>query len=120
QNLTQLRPSSCGAQLPNRFTPIFANSVPNATSYEFEVTDTVTEEVETIIRDVRNFHLGLLEMEIAFNRVYAIRVRVVVDDQQMNYGTVCTVTTPMDPNAISRGNAMLDNSFKTYPNPFST
>jgi hypothetical protein len=118
-NQTQLRGSSCGAMLPNRFTPIYANTVVDATSYEFEVTDLTTQTTETIIRQVRVFHLGLLNMEINFDRVFSVRVRAIINGQTMPYGNACTVTTPVNPNQLMR-NSLEESqlSMSNYPNPF--
>jgi hypothetical protein len=117
---TQLRPSSCGVMLANMNSPIYANNVANATQFEFEVYNPISDDVETIIRNIRIFSLGMLEMDITPGTTYEVRVRAMVNGNFMPYGSICTVTTPgATEDIVSKtSETNLAWEVKSYPNPF--
>ena len=114
---TALLPAICSTTLSALNTKIGATPVYNATGYRFEIT---ANNVTTIYDSaVYNFKLSQTAVNVSYNTVYAIRVAALINGVYGNFGTSCTVTTPADPNIITRLKAK---SFEVsaYPNPFDT
>ena len=114
---TALLPAICGTTLSALNTKIGATLVYNATGYRFEIT---ANSVTTIYDSaVYNFKLSQTAVNVSYNTVYDIRVAALINGVYGNFGTSCTVTTPADPNIITRLKAK---SFEVaaYPNPFES
>lgn len=91
---SQVQPSQCGSTLLNIGGIIGAVSVPGATGYRFEVTNTTTNDVQTIDRGVPNFKLNQLA-QYDYSTTYSIRVEVQMNNVWVGYyGIACNVSTP--------------------------
>jgi hypothetical protein len=92
--VTVVQPSQCGITLAAIDSYVFANLVPSVQGYRFRVTNTSTNEVQTIDRVLRVFRITQLP-NYAFNTEYSVEVSVRINNVwQPFYGTPCTVTTP--------------------------
>ena len=119
--VTSVRDSQCGTTLAANTTPIYANSVFGAMGYRFEITNTSTNEVEVIDREVSIVNLGFLENIVTSGTTYSIRVSALVGTSYIPYGPACTVTTPGVQAPVARVNAASNGVHQviTYPNPFT-
>ncbi|RYZ56490.1 MAG: T9SS type A sorting domain-containing protein [Sphingobacteriales bacterium] len=77
---------------------IYANIVPYAAGYRFQIRDMVTNQIQTIDRSTREFRMNLLT-DIKYNRNYEVSVAVRnTDGTYLPYNTVgCVVKTPVFP-----------------------
>jgi hypothetical protein len=113
--VTNLVSSQCGITVSSRWTTLYANQVPGAQGYRFEVSDGVTTRF--VDRAVSNFALGQVSGGVSANTVYTIRVAVLYNSVYGAFGSPCTVTTSGGFARSSRSVAVFD--VKTYPNPFA-
>ncbi|WP_374548310.1 T9SS type A sorting domain-containing protein [Flavobacterium sp.] len=92
---TTLLPSVCGSTLSTIGSIIGATTLgPPVTNYQFEITDTVTGQVQySVPNGAPHFYINQLPT-YQYARTYSIRVRVMVSGVWGNYGTACNVTTP--------------------------
>ena len=94
--LSVLRATQCGATLVAINTTIYANPIPGATKYRFEVSNngSVIQTYETT-----NYYFNLTQLTVKpnYNTAYLIRVTVLFDNVWQDYGSACTVTTPVTP-----------------------
>jgi len=114
--VTNLVASQCGITISSRWTTLYANQVPDAQGYRFEVSDGVSTRF--VDRAVSNFALGQVSGGVSANTVYTIRVAVLYNSVYGNFGPACTVTASA---GFSRTAAAPLAVFdvKTYPNPFA-
>jgi hypothetical protein len=114
--VTSLIASQCGITISNRWVSLYANQVPDAQGYRFEVSDGVTTRF--VDRAVSNFALGQVAGGVSANTVYTVRVAVLYNSVYGAFGAPCTVTTSA---GFSRQAAAPVTVFevKTYPNPFA-
>ncbi len=112
---TAILPAFCGTTLSALFTKIGTMPVSGASGYRFEIT---TGGVTTVYySEVYNFKLSQTGVVVAYGTTYAIRVAALVNGVYGNYGASCNVTTPADPNIITRLKAKTF-EVSAYPNPF--
>jgi hypothetical protein len=114
--VTSLIASQCGITISNRWVSLYANQVPDAQGYRFEVSDGVTTRF--VDRAVSNFALGQVAGGVSANTVYTIRVAVLYNSVYGAFGSPCTVTTS---GVFTRQAAAPVSVFevKSYPNPFA-
>ncbi|RAR50468.1 choice-of-anchor D domain-containing protein [Flavobacterium lacus] len=87
-------PNQCGTTLPFVNSYVYAALVPGAQGYRFRVTNTATNDVQTIDQLLRGFRFTQLTT-YAFNTTYSVEVSVRINNVwQPFYGTPCTVSTP--------------------------
>jgi hypothetical protein len=94
---SQLSGSSCGATLANVGSTIYANTVANATGYQFRVTNNVTNATEVFTRTLHWFTLASLTTGGQYGTSYTVEVAVKTTGLFGAYGNSCTVTTPPAP-----------------------
>lgn len=93
---TKLIVSQCGATLASVSTSILASPVTSATNYRFEITKGASVTViETGTN--RSFTLTQSAGLAAYNTTYSVRVAVKIGGVWDDYGTTCTVSTPVAP-----------------------
>jgi len=114
--VTNLIASQCGITVSSRWTTLYANQVPGAQGYRFEVSDGVSTRF--VDRLVSNFALGQVSGGVTASTVYTIRVAVLYNSVYGDFGPSCTVTTT---GGFARTAAAPVTVFdvKTYPNPFA-
>ncbi|RZJ66009.1 MAG: carbohydrate-binding protein [Flavobacterium sp.] len=95
-------PSQCGIVLPAISTLIATTSLQAVTGYRFRITDTSTNEQQTLDRGVHWFALTMLQSYL-YGRTYAIEVAVKTNGNFSNYGQPCMVTTPAVPTLANCG-----------------
>jgi hypothetical protein len=91
---------ACGQTLTQMSNVIYAELVPFATGYRFEVTDTTDPlNTQTLDRSLREIRMNLItDFQVKYGRTYSIRVSVRnTDGSYMPFGTACNVTTPLFP-----------------------
>ena len=94
QVFSQVQALQCGTTLVNIGSLVAAISRPAATGYRFEVTNTETNDVQTIDRGVPNFSFTQLDV-YDYATTYSIRVMVQRNGVWLNYyGDSCLVSTP--------------------------
>ncbi|RAR46208.1 T9SS type A sorting domain-containing protein [Flavobacterium lacus] len=87
-------PNQCNTTLPFVNSYVYAALVPGAQGYRFRVTNTATNDVQTIDQLLRAFRFTQLTT-YAFNTTYSVEVSVRINNVwQPFYGTPCTVSTP--------------------------
>ena len=91
---TTISPAQCGITFSAINSQILANLVAGAQGYRWEITDTVTNQVQTLDTVLRFMYLTNLP-SYTFNRTYSIRVAVRIAGVWQAYGTPCSVTTPV-------------------------
>ncbi len=122
QPATQVQASQCGATLATTTAAdkIYANSIPTATRYRFEVS--YGGNTQVIERTVRYFFITQYS-GWQHNRRYTIRVATEVNGNWGTYGPACDVTTPasgmQQDHTIYEANGNLPEniSLEAYPNP---
>jgi len=91
--ITKLLPSFCGVTLPFLDTKIGATPVYGATAYRFEITTGgITSFYDS---PTYNFKLSQAGVIVTYDTVYDIRVAALVNGVYGDYGTSCSVTTPV-------------------------
>ncbi len=91
--ITKISPSFCGVTLPFLDTKIAATTVYGATGYRFEIT---TGGITTVYdSSTYNFKLSQTGVVVDYNTVYDIRVAALVNGVYGDYGTSCSVSTPI-------------------------
>ena len=114
--ITSLQASQCGITISNQWTTLYANQVPSAAGYRFEITNGAT--VKFVDRTPSNFALAQMSGGVAAGTVYSVRVAVLYNGSYGAFGPACTVTTAA---VITRhaqaAVAVFD--VKSYPNPFA-
>ena len=96
--LTKL--SNCGQTLVSTSDVIYANIAPFATGYKFRITDpNMPSNTQEIIRNVSEFRMNLITaFAVQYGKTYNVEVAVKnTNGIYMNYGDVCTMTTPVFP-----------------------
>jgi autotransporter-associated beta strand protein len=93
---TNLVPTQCGATLTSLFNTLYANQVPAASQYRFEVTGGV-QGVRTFDTSLNRFSLLNLTAGAAYHTTYSVRVALFIGGVWQAYGTACDVTTPLAP-----------------------
>ena len=88
---TQLVASTCGTSLTSLYAPLYANAVPLATGYRFEVKNGATL-VGTY--DASSNVFNLMQVGVTSSTTYSVRVAVIYNGTAQGYGSTCTVTTP--------------------------
>ncbi len=109
---TVLAATSCGATLAQMNSIIRAAVVPSAISYEFEVSlieGAVAVETTTLVKTGESLNLlQLTGISIKYGAEYSVRVKVQVPTSSgpqwsTEYGTACSVFTPLAPEASIEG-----------------
>ncbi len=109
---TVLAATSCGATLAQMNSIIRAVVVPSAISYEFEVSlieGAVAVETTTLVKTGESLNLlQLTGISIKYGAEYSVRVKVQVPTSSgpqwsTEYGTACSVFTPLAPEASIEG-----------------
>ena len=94
QITTTVQPSQCGTTLNQMNSLISAVSTPGATGYRFEVTNTTTNAVQTLVRGVQYFSLNMLS-SYDYATTYSIRVELQKNGIWLGYyGAPCLVSSP--------------------------
>jgi hypothetical protein len=94
QVFSRVQPSQCGTTLTSLGSLVGLVSVPAATGYRIEITNTTTNAVQTIERGVSNFSFTSLPV-YDYATTYSIRVMVQRNGIWLNYyGESCLVATP--------------------------
>jgi hypothetical protein len=95
---TQL--SVCGQTLTAMNNVIYANLIPFATGYRFEITDPLNgANTQTLDRALREFRMNLItDFPVQYGKIYSVRVAVRnTDGTYMPFGNPCNVSTPLFP-----------------------
>jgi hypothetical protein len=117
---TQVRTVQCGATLQSKNTTIYANLVSSALGYRFRVTNTATNSVQLIDRQIRSFSFGTVA-DYTAGAVYSIDVAVLnTNGEYLPYGPSCSVTTPSTTlkETLTKNEDVLF-TVNGVPNPFS-
>jgi hypothetical protein len=126
--LTKLQTAFCSTTLTTLSDRLRCDLVPNTTKYEWQVTDISTSTVYTVQSsgNTNNIDMFLSYIpQVTFNKSYSIRVRALSAGVWGNFGTSCTVTTPIAAPRFARF-ALSDDeqteigasiNVNTYPNP---
>jgi len=115
--MTNLIASQCGITINSFWATLYANQVPGAQGYRFEVTNGAT--VRYFDTPVNRFALRNLSGPILPNTVYTIRVAILFNSVYQDFGSACTVTT--SPGASRQAQtAVTVFEVKTSPNPFAS
>ncbi|MEI8136141.1 MAG: autotransporter-associated beta strand repeat-containing protein [Bacteroidota bacterium] len=93
---TQLTGSSCGSSPATFNTIIYANFVPNATQYQYQLINSSLSYTQSIVKCNNNFILSQFT-GLTNNTTYSVTVRVNMGLGFGSYGTSCNVTTPGAP-----------------------
>jgi autotransporter-associated beta strand protein len=93
---TNLVPTQCGATLTGLSNILYANQVPAASQYRFEVTGGV-QGTRTFDSSFNRFTLQNLTGSAAYHTTYSVRVALFIGGVWQAYGTACDVTTPLSP-----------------------
>jgi autotransporter-associated beta strand protein len=89
---TQLVASTCGTSLTSLYAPLYANVVPLATGYRFEVKNGSTL-VGTY--DATSNVFNLMQVSgVTSSTTYSVRVAAIYNGTAQAYGSSCNVTTP--------------------------
>ena len=91
---TNVQTAQCGQNLTALNQNVYANLVSGAQGYRFKVTNTATNEVQTIDRVLRVFNLSQLG-SFAYDKTYTVEVAVKYNNVWQPFGNACTVTTPI-------------------------
>jgi hypothetical protein len=100
---TQLKPGSCGITLSNLTDPVFCIPVSGATDYEYHIENTALSYSRNAIRNSANTDFRFswlannLSQGLRFGTTYDVSVRAKVGGVWLNFGTLCQVTTPPQP-----------------------
>lgn len=93
---TKLNTNSCGIVLTNLTDPVYSDYVPNATNYRYQIENTT---LGFLVVSTRNAADNMFRISwvngIQTSTVYTIKVAAFVNGLWGNYGTACTVTTPV-------------------------
>ncbi|RZJ73578.1 MopE-related protein [Flavobacterium sp.] len=95
-----INPSQCGATLASISTLIATTSLQNVTGYRFRITDTNTNQVQTIDRSLHWFALTMLNT-FNYGTTYSIEVAMKTTGAYGNYGTPCFVSSPVVPTLVN-------------------
>ncbi len=94
QIVSQIQPVQCGTTLVQMNSLISAISLPQCTSYRFEVTNTDTNLVQVIVRGLQFFSLDMLA-SYDYATTYSIRVELQRNGVWLGYyGPSCLVSSP--------------------------
>jgi len=94
QYVTQVQAAQCGTTLATINSAIVANSIPYVTAFRFEVTDTETSEVQTLVR-TQNYFTPTMLASYNYERTYSVRVEIQRNGVWLGYyGPSCLVSTP--------------------------
>jgi hypothetical protein len=93
--LTKVRDDLCGVTFTILNKTIYADIIPDAQMYKFEITN--GETVRVVETTLSNFKITDLVGGVFFNTSYVIRVASKTNDIWSEYGTACTVNTPVVP-----------------------
>jgi len=101
---TSLVATHCGSTLSNIANSLFANQVPSAQGYRFEISINGTNPR---YYDSATNHFSLLNIPggVLYNTTYTLRIAVKTNDFWRAYSTTCLVTTPAVPATTNIGPA---------------
>ena len=94
--------SSCGITVPSTATLLFAQAIPGAQAYRFEVTNGLS--IGVFDTTTNSFSLSNLSPRVTFSTtstVNSVRVAYKIGGFWRAYGVACTVNTPPIPNSTS-------------------
>jgi hypothetical protein len=92
--------TNCAQTLTTISDVIYANIVPFAAGYRFQITDPLNPlNTQTIDRSIREFRMSLVTaFVVQYGKAYNIKVAVKnTDGTYMAFGSTCSVTTPVFP-----------------------
>lgn len=115
--MTNLIASQCGITINSFWATLYANQVPGAQGYRFEVTNGAT--VRYYDSAVNRFRLRDLSGPVLPNTVYTIRVAILFNSVYQDFGSACTVTTSPGASRIAQAPVTVF-EVKTSPNPFAS
>ncbi len=99
--VTQVQSAQCNSSLAQLNTPVYANSVPGAEAFTFELTNQTTLAVEEFEKSsglIRAFSMNDFPVSFAdYSTTYSVRVKAKVNGTYGDYGTSCDITTPSAP-----------------------
>ena len=112
----------CGTQIAKSFLNFGTKSMTSVTNYKFEITNTTTSSVQTIIKPVH--YLSFRELSgIMPNTAYSFRVALQTAGTYSEYSTDCLVTSPVAARELESNNEeqLITEYFKVsaLPNPFN-
>ena len=101
---TSLVATHCGSTLSNITNTLFANQVPSAQGYRFEISINGTNPR---YYDSPTYYFNMLNIPggVLYNTTYTVRVAVKTNDFWRAYSTTCLVTTPAVPATTNVGPA---------------
>ena len=113
----------CGTQIAKGYSNFGTIATSGATAYKFEVTNTLTSSVQTLIKTVHYLNFNELT-GISPATVYSIKVAVKTAGNFSAFGTACLVSSPAaarESFAVDGTPSSLTENFKVLamPNPFS-
>ncbi|OYU82768.1 MAG: hypothetical protein CFE24_14250 [Flavobacterium sp. BFFFF2] len=119
-NLPNITSPACGSRLTSIAGSISATAVPHATNYLFEVTG--NGSTRSYYSPTNYFNFTQLQGSTVYNTAYSIRVAAGFSGQYGNFGSACSINTPVQPaltNIVtSQCNSTLTTKWATvYCNP---
>ena len=113
----------CDTQIPKSFINFGTKSSIAVTSYKFEITNTLTNSVQTLIKPVHYFNFKELS-GIMPNTVYSIRVAVKTGLTFSEFSVACNITSPLANREIFAQGVLQESITENFevlvlPNPFT-
>ncbi|MBD3582697.1 T9SS type A sorting domain-containing protein, partial [Flavobacterium selenitireducens] len=93
-------PSQCGGTLPSLSSLIATTSIPGVKGYRFKITNTLTNEVQSIDRTQHWFSLTQLA-SFNYGTTYVVEVAVRTNGDFTGFGAPCLVSTPDIPTLVN-------------------
>jgi hypothetical protein len=100
---SKIQPSQCNTTLSTLNTPIYADNIVGAQSFEYELKKLPGGTINTFEKTTGTLNaFSMADFSNSFvdyNTTYEVRVRVKVNSTYGPYGTVCNITTPSIPSS---------------------
>ena len=112
--------TNCGATITTPATFVYTTSLAKVTSYRFELTNLVTNQVITIDRAVHYFTFNNIP-GFAPSTAYGVRVAVMSSGVYSIFSDACEITSPgfARPEGPKAGTIAAEFTAVAYPNPFA-
>ena len=109
---TGLNSTSCGLTVAALNSYVYCTSVSGATDYQYEITDTARNRVDTITVGGTQLAIPLSRLtNIHYGTTYRVRVRAYKGSDWGSFGSVCRITTPSIPSsALATCNSIVSNT----------
>ena len=107
--------AQCGGTIATANTLVATTSLPNATQYRFELTNTATSQPTTVQTPLNRFTFGQFA-GYAPGQTYQVRVAVMTSGVWSLLGGVCTITAP---GVLVAKSVAAHADAKVWPNPFT-